>query len=160
MPTLDASAIAQTIQLSVTPVFLLVATGSLLNVLAGRLSRVVDRSRVLMARWPETEGEEHGRVVAELRAADRRMRVINNSILAAVACGIVVCLLVALLFTQAFTGLNLGVAASWAFALAMLLLLVSLLLFLLEVRLAIRAIQVPMDLLEGEELGWLRRQRG
>src|SRR3546814_20996183 len=77
-----------------------------------------------MARWPETEGEEHGRVVAELRAADRRMRVINNSILAAVACGIVVCLLVALLFTQAFPGLNLGVAASWAFALAMLLLLV------------------------------------
>ena len=110
-------------------------------------------------RWPETEGEEHARVVAELRAADRRMRVINNSILAAVACGIVVCLLVALLFTQAFTGLNLGVAASWAFALAMLLLLASLLLFLLEVRLAIRAIQVPMDLLEGEEAGWLRRSR-
>src|SRR3546814_5931675 len=106
-----------------------------------------------------TEGEEHGRVVAELRAADRRMRVINNSILAAVACGIVVCLLVALLFTQAFTGLNLGVAASWAFALAMLLLLVSLLLFLLEVRLAIRAIQVPMDLLEGEDMGWRQQQR-
>src|SRR3546814_9544637 len=80
-------------------------------------SDLVDRSRVLMARWPETEGEEHERVVADLRAADRRMRVINDSILAAVACGIVVCLLVALLFTQAFTGLNLGVAASWAFAL-------------------------------------------
>lgn len=30
--------IAETIQLSVTPVFLLVATGSLLNVLTGRLS--------------------------------------------------------------------------------------------------------------------------
>src|SRR3546814_7072147 len=81
------------------------------------------------------------------------MRVINISSLAAVSGGIVVCLLVALLFTQAFTGLNLGVAASWAFALAMLLLLVSLLLFLLEVRLAIRAIQVPMDLLEGEDMG-------
>src|SRR3546814_3430925 len=68
--TPDASAIAQTIQLSVTPVFLLVATGSLLNVLAGRLSRVVDRSRVLMARWPETEGEEHERVVADLRRSE------------------------------------------------------------------------------------------
>src|SRR3546814_12910023 len=100
--TPDASAIAQTIQLSVTPVFLLVATGSLLNVLAGRLSRVVDRSRVLLARWPETEGEEHGRVVAELRAADRRMRVINYSLLAAVSFDIVVCLLVSLMFTPRF----------------------------------------------------------
>ncbi|WP_338426198.1 DUF2721 domain-containing protein [Sphingopyxis kveilinensis] len=156
--TLDASAIAQTIQLSVTPVFLLVATGSLLNVIAGRLARVVDRSRVLMERWPDTEGAEHDRIVAELRVADRRMAVINNSILAAVAGGIVVCLLVALLFTQAFTGVNLAVAASWAFAVAMLLLLVSLILFLIEVRLAIRTIRVPMDLLELEEMGWRNRQ--
>ncbi|WP_033075544.1 DUF2721 domain-containing protein [Sphingopyxis sp. MWB1] len=157
--SLDASAIAQTIQLSVTPVFLLVATGSLLNVLTGRLSRVVDRSRVLMDRWAETEGAEHEKVVAELRWADRRMDVINNSIGTAVACGIVVCVLVALLFTQAFTGLNLAVAASWAFALAMLLLLVSLILFLVEVRMAIRAIHVPMELMEVEEMGWQRRQR-
>ena len=138
--------------------FLLVATGSLLNVIAGRLARVVDRSRVLMERWPETEGAEHDRIVAELRVADRRMAVINNSILAAVAGGIVVCLLVALLFTQAFTGANLAVAASWAFAAAMLLLLVSLILFLIEVRLAIRTIRVPMDLLEIEEIGWNKRR--
>lgn len=157
--SLDASAIAQTIQLSVTPVFLLVATGSLLNVLTGRLSRVVDRSRVLMDRWAETEGAEHEKVVAELRWADRRMDVINNSIGTAVACGIVVCVLVALLFTQAFTGINLAVAASWAFALAMLLLLVSLILFLVEVRMALRAIHVPMELMELEEMGWRRRQR-
>lgn len=154
----DAGAIAQTIQLSVTPVFLLVATGSLLNVLTGRLSRVVDRSRALMERWAETQGEEHERIVTELRWADRRMGVINNSIGAAVACGIVVCVLVALIFTQAFAGVNLGVAASWAFALAMLLLLVSLVLFLIEVRMAIRAIHVPMELLELEEMGWKRRQ--
>ena len=77
------------------PVFLLVATGSLLNVLTGRLSRVVDRSRALMERSAATEGDEHARVVAELRWADRRMGVINNSIGSAVACGIVVCLLVA-----------------------------------------------------------------
>lgn len=156
----DASAIAQTIQLSVTPVFLLVATGSLLNVIAGRLARVVDRSRSLMMRWPETEGPEHDRIVAELRIADRRMGIINNSILSAVACGIVVCLLVALLFTQAFTGINLGVAASWAFAVAMVLLLTSLILFLIEVRLAIRAIQVPMELLEQEQLSWKQRLGG
>lgn len=150
--------IAATIQLSVAPVFLLVATGSLLNVFTGRLARVIDRSRVLMERWAETEGQEHERVVAELRVVDRRIDVINNSIAAAVACGIVVCLLVALLFAQAFVGFNLGVAAAWVFALAMLLLLLSLALFLFEVRLAIRTIHVPMELLELEEMGWQRRR--
>ena len=151
-------AIAQTIQLSVTPVFLLVATGSLLNVFTGRLARVVDRSRALMDRWANSDGPEHARIVAELRVVDRRIKVINNSIGAAVACGIVVCLLVALLFTQAFTGLDLNVAAAWVFVVATLLLLASLILFLIEVRLAIRTIHVPMELLELEEMGWKKRQ--
>lgn len=158
MTTPDANAIAQTIQLSVTPVFLLVATGSLLNVFTGRLARVVDRSRVLIEQWSETEGREHERLVAELRVVDRRMDIINNSIAAAVACGIVVCLLVALLFAQAFVGFNLGAAAAWVFALAMLLLLASLVLFLIEVRLATRTIHVPLELLELEEMGWRKRQ--
>src|SRR3546814_435256 len=156
----DAGAIAQTIQLSVTPVFLLVATGSLLNGIAGRLARVVGRLRVLMGRWTEPAGVGQESVVAELRVAVRRMRIINNSFLSAVACGIVVCLLVSLLFTQALSGVNLGVAASWAFAAAMLLLLVSLILFLVEVRLAVRAIHVPMELLELEDRDWKRRQIG
>jgi hypothetical protein len=151
-------AIAETIQLSVTPVFLLVATGSLLNVFTGRLARVVDRSRTLIELWGTTDGQEHERIVAELRVVDRRIDVINNSIGAAVACGIVVCLLVALLFTQAVAGFDLGLAAAWVFALAMLLLLLSLALFLYEVRLAIRTIHVPMELLELEEMGWQRRR--
>jgi hypothetical protein len=151
-------AIAEIIQISVTPVFLLVATGGLLNVFTGRLARVVDRSRVLIEQWGETEGQEHERLVAELRVVDRRMDIINNSIAAAVACGIVVCLLVALLFAQAFVGFNLGAAAAWVFALAMLLLLVSLVLFLVEVRLATRTIHVPLELLELGEMGWRKRQ--
>lgn len=151
-------AIAQTIQLSVTPVFLLVATGSLLNVFTGRLARVVDRSRTLMDRWASTAGLEHERVVAELRMVDRRIDVINNSIAAAVACGIVVCLLVALLFAQAFTGVDLNAVAAWVFVVATLLLLASLILFLIEVRLAIRTIRVPMELLEMEEGGWRGRR--
>jgi hypothetical protein len=151
-------AIAEIIQISVTPVFLLVATGGLLNVFTGRLARVVDRSRVLIDQWGETEGDEHVRLVAELRVVDRRMDIINNSIAAAVACGIVVCLLVALLFAQAFVGFNLGAAAAWVFALAMLLLLASLVLFLVEVRLATRTIHVPLELLELEEMGWRKRQ--
>lgn len=155
---IQTGVLAQTIQLSVAPVFLLVATGALLNVLTGRLARVVDRSRDLISRWAETEGKEHERLVSELRAADRRMDIINNSILSAVGCGITVCLLVTLLFVQELLRLDLGIAVSAVFALAMLLLLASLILFLIEVRLAIRTIHVPIELLELEEMGWQRRR--
>lgn len=140
--------IAETIQLSLAPVFLLVATGSILNVVAGRLARVVDRARSLMTQHADTRGSEHQRIVDELRLLDRRMDIINWSIGLAVACGITVCLMVAMLFFVGAGHLELGFAVSAAFIVAMALLLSSLLLFLVEVRLAIRTIHVPMELLE------------
>ena len=51
IPTLPGVAtIAQTIALSLSPVFMLAGIGALLNVLAGRLSRVVDRVPELQRR--------------------------------------------------------------------------------------------------------------
>ena len=141
-------ALAQTIQIALAPVFLLVAMGSLLNVVTGRLARVVDRSRELMARHAETSGDEHTRLVAELRMLDRRMDIINWSIALCVACGIVVCLMVSMLFLMGSgrEALETPIAASFIFA--MLLLLAALIMFLTEVQLAIRTIHVPMELLE------------
>ena len=52
--------IAQTIQLALAPVFVLVAIGNLLNLLSSRLGRVVDRSRRLQERHTATEGSDHG----------------------------------------------------------------------------------------------------
>ena len=59
--------LADTIQIALAPVFLLVATASVMNVIAGRLARVVDRSRVLMGRLPDQSGEARMRAVTELR---------------------------------------------------------------------------------------------
>ncbi|HTK72651.1 MAG TPA: DUF2721 domain-containing protein, partial [Croceibacterium sp.] len=39
--------IVQTIQLALTPVFMLVAIGNIMNILSTRLARIVDRSRIL-----------------------------------------------------------------------------------------------------------------
>lgn len=143
-------ALTQTIQIALGPVFLLVATGGILNVITGRLARVVDRSRDLMAQYAATEGVEHQRVVRELRIIDRRMDIINWSIALCVSCGIVVCVLVSMLFLLGSGQQALGIPIAAAFIVAMLLLLAALLLFLVEVRLAIRTIHVPMELLERE----------
>ena len=142
--------IAETIQLSLAPAFLLVATGSFLNVVTGRLARVVDRARSLQQLHGETEGLEHDRVVRELRRLDRRMDVINWSIALCVACGIVVCIMVAMLFAVGNGRDDLAFAVAAAFIIAMMLLLAGLIAFLVEVRLAIKTIHVPLEMLERE----------
>ena len=124
--------------------------GSLLNVVTGRLARVVDRSRDLIDRYEKTEGPAHARLVHELRMLDRRMGIINSSIALCVACGIVVCIMVAMLFLMGAGQQALAMPIGGAFIVAMLLLLGGLVLFMAEVRLAIRTIHVPMELLERE----------
>ena len=139
--------IAQTIQLSVSPVFMLAGIGALLNVLAGRLSRVVDRSRSLQALHPRTTGPEHDRHVMELRLLARRMNNINHALFLAVSSAVMTCLVVALLFVTVLAGLHIGQYLAVCFILAMVLLIASLVLFMVEVHMSIRAIRVPDELL-------------
>ena len=149
MPTLPAvSTIAQTIQLSVAPVFLLAGIGALLNVMAGRLGRVVDRARRLEMLHPESKGPEHNRHVWELRLLNKRMTIINASIFLIVASAIAVCTVVALLFVAELGNFHIGNAVAIVFIIAMALLVLSLIFFLVEVRLAIHAIRVREELLE------------
>jgi hypothetical protein len=54
------SLIAKTIQLSVAPVFLLTAIGTMLAVLVGRLNRIVDRARILEEHLASVSKDEEG----------------------------------------------------------------------------------------------------
>jgi amino acid transporter len=144
------------IQLAIAPVFLLAGIGSILNVIAGRLNRVVDRSR-LVARWHgETEGDEHARHVGELRLIDRRITLASNAIFLCVASAVIVCMLVTLLFVAELLRANLMNAIAVLFVLAMALLACGLILFLIETRVAVASIKVREELLERERRNWRR----
>ena len=142
------STIAQTIQLSLSPVFMLAGIGALLNVLAGRLSRVVDRVRDLEKLHPRATGPERERYVWELKILDRRIKVINRALLMAVSSAVMTCTVVALLFIAELIGLKIAAVVAWAFILAMLLLIASLVGFIIEVRTSLRAVTVREELLE------------
>jgi hypothetical protein len=142
------STIAQTIQLSLSPVFMLAGIGSLLNVLAGRMSRVVDRARALEQLHPASTGPEHERHVWELRLLDRRISVINAALFLAVASAVMTCMVVALLFVAELAKLHLGTVVALCFILAMLLLIAALVAFLVEVRVSLRAIHIRPELLD------------
>src|ERR671912_417375 len=82
--------LAQIIQLAVAPVFLLAGLGAFLNVCAGRLARIVDRARRLEPRIFESRGEEHDRLIREVRMLDRRIRVVNAAIFTTVLSAVLI----------------------------------------------------------------------
>jgi hypothetical protein len=88
---MDPSALANGIQLSIAPVFLLTAVAALIGALAPRLGRVIDRARAIedkldhldSAPLPQTKISvlEH-----ELQALGKRARMINWSMILLVLC--------------------------------------------------------------------------
>ncbi|USI71743.1 DUF2721 domain-containing protein [Sphingomonas morindae] len=151
MTELPSQTIAHTIQLAVGPVFLLTGLGQILNLFAGRLARVIDRSRVVELRIPELgPGEERDRAVWELRLLDRRMRIVSAAITFGTVSALAIALVVAGLFISGLIGGGFGRATALLFVLATLSLMVALLLFLYEIHLANRSTRVRHELLEHE----------
>lgn len=140
--------VAQTIQLALAPVFVLVAIGNIMNILSTRLGRVVDRSRVLQKLHAETSGTEHDRVVREIRTVDRRIAMISRAILLLVLSGLTIGLCVALLFLEELLDVNLQQVAAGAFILAIGLLMFALTLFMRETRHATAVLRIPQAYLE------------
>ncbi|HYD25309.1 MAG TPA: DUF2721 domain-containing protein [Croceibacterium sp.] len=146
----SGSMIAQTIQLALAPVFVLVAIGNIMNILATRLARIVDRSRHLQAQHKVTAGTEHDMVVREMRLVDRRIHLIGRAILLLVLSGLTIGFCVALLFVEELFDVNLQQVAGAAFFFAVVLLMSALWLFLREVRQATAALRIPETFLELE----------
>ena len=142
--------IAQTIQLALAPVFVLVAIGNIMNILSTRLGRVVDRSRHLQRQHAETSDAEHDAVVREIRMIDRRIAMIGHAILLLVLSGLTIGIVVVLLFLEEVADVSLQQVAAGAFIVAIGLLMSALLLFMKETREATAALRIPETYLELE----------
>ena len=140
--------IAQTIQLALAPTFVLVAIGSIMNILSTRLGRIVDRSRELRRLHAETQGGEHDDVVREIRTVALRMLLVQKALRALVMASLSVGVTVVLLFLAEFAHWALNSVAAGTFIFAIALLMWALLLFLRETRAAAAALQIPEIFLE------------
>lgn len=130
------STITHAIQLAVAPVFLLTAIATLINVMSSRLSRIVDRRRVVDARRSDAADDD---LRGELAQLDRRSQMIYFSIFSAVLSALLVCLVVAGAFVGALLAVDVAKLIAALFVLAMTAMIVALSLFLREVYLAVRA---------------------
>jgi sterol desaturase/sphingolipid hydroxylase (fatty acid hydroxylase superfamily) len=140
--------LAHTIQLALAPAFLLNGIGIILGMLTGRLTRIVDRARVVEAEFTPRDHPLHMHQVNELRLLDRRMRIVNNAIFLATSSAVVLCTVVAAMFLARLAGFGFARTLALMFALSLLLLIASLVMFLIEVRVAVRAIRIRDELLE------------
>jgi hypothetical protein len=140
--------IAQTIQLALAPVFVLVAIGNILNILTSRLARIVDRSRTLQDRHGMIDGQARDVVRREILSLDRRIALINRAITLLVISGLVIGTTVAILFVEEIAGFNLQLVAAATFLLALGLLMGALTLFLYETRVATESLRIPRDTLD------------
>ena len=136
--------IAHVIQLAIAPVFLLTAVGTLLNVLASRLGRPVDRRRVLVDALPQLDAALAADARAELQFNERRTRLIYLSISLAVMCALLICLLIAIAFLDALITADLSQLVAILFVLAMVALIGSLTLFLREIYLGVNTVACPI----------------
>ncbi|HEY7809850.1 MAG TPA: DUF2721 domain-containing protein [Allosphingosinicella sp.] len=141
------STIGHLIQLAIAPVFLLAGIGAILNVLAQRLARVVDRARALEKEFESLDDGQRDRAAAELVLLDRRMSVVNTAISACTASALFVCLVVGILFVADLADIAWGRPLAILFIIAMLLLTIGLILFLYEIRLAARSLRVRQELM-------------
>lgn len=138
--------LAGVIQLAVAPVFLLAGIAGFLNVMSGRLSRIVDRARIVERRVATlTEEPRLSMTRMELRTLWRRVTLINWSIGMCTASALLVCSVIVGLFTGSFWGFHIAGPVVVLFVLALMVLIVALVLFLKEVQLATRVLHAGRE---------------
>jgi uncharacterized membrane protein YGL010W len=130
-------ALAQVIQLAVAPVFLLAGIAGLLGVLSTRLSRIIDRARVIERRIPRAKREEQRQLLhTETTSLWRRTHLIQWAIRSCVMGALMICLVISLLIAALFV-------------VAMLLIITGLIFFLREVAFSTKqtrqGIEVALD---------------
>ena len=135
--------IAHLIQTAIAPVFLLTGVASTLGVLTNRLSRIVDRARVLEEQLEGHPGQA-ATLLSALQVLARRAHYINVAISLSTIAALLVALVVVTLFANAWLRSELGLLIALLFVGAMVCLSAAFISFFIEVRLAVAALRIGL----------------
>lgn len=125
--------ISQAIALALGPVFLLTGIAGMLNVMSGRLSRIIDRGRYLKERRADDSSIPQEDIHNELKILERRRQFTSRAITSCTVSALLVCLVIVTLFLEAMFNVHLSWIIGYLFILAILALVVGLGFFLREV---------------------------
>lgn len=125
--------ISQAIALALGPVFLLTGIAGMLNVMSGRLSRIIDRGRYLTEKRIDHPSIPQEDIWNELKTLERRRYFTSLAITSCTVSALLVCLVIVTLFFEAMFNVPLNTVIGYLFILAILALVVGLAFFLREV---------------------------
>ncbi|HZM43858.1 MAG TPA: DUF2721 domain-containing protein [Burkholderiales bacterium] len=134
--------VGQAIQLALAPVFLLTGIAGLLNVMAGRLARIIDRGRQL-TEAPDRQLPLTDVVTTELQNLERRRHLASAAITACTFSALLICTVIAALFLEVLLAFHMRFIVGMLFTGATLALVAGLAFFLREVHLPTRTIRIP-----------------
>lgn len=138
----DSSTVTHGIQLAVAPVFLLTAVSGLIGAVAGRLSRIIDRGRVLEDKLRRREEPELvGSWETELASLRQRGLLANGAIGLLTMCALMIGLTIVVLFLGETTVFQINRLAMYAFLCGVLCFMAALGCFFAETLLATRALK-------------------
>lgn len=141
-PQAHVSELAQVIQLSVAPVFLLAGLGAIINAMSTRLARAIDRARSLEAELPAADAEKVAKLHGELKTLSIRARLIGRAIALSVLCALLVTVLITVAFVDAFLAADLSVLLAIVFIAALASFSGALLVFLREIFMATASLRI------------------
>jgi Protein of unknown function (DUF2721) len=132
--------VAHSIQLAVAPVFMLTAIAAMIGTVATRLSRIIDRGRVLEDKLDDAAHKDNSHLQDELQQLRRRGRVVNMAMILLTIAAALIGATVLELFVVETTNLRTSVIIPWTFMSGVLSFLLALMCFLVETLLAARAL--------------------
>lgn len=136
--------VAHAIQLALAPVFLLTGIAGLLNVMASRLARIIDRGRTLTEQELPHHLQDPDVFQKELNRLERRRHYASLAITACTCSALLVCVVVAVIFLQVMLQVEFKWLISGLFTASTLILVVGLAYFLREVHLATRTVRIQV----------------
>jgi hypothetical protein len=149
--------IGQVIQLSVAPVFLLAGVGQTLNVLVGRLVRIVDRARLTEEQLPLVVDTHAKELHERLSVLAKRAKLISRAIALTVLCAVLVPIVIVSLFISALLQINMEWLIAIVFIVALVSLAVGLVYFLREVFVATAVLTIGSASTHAESTQQLHR---
>ena len=137
--------VAHAIQLALAPVFLLTGIAGILNVMAGRLARIIDRGRRLTEDPMRPEVRAEDALAIELQSLEQRRHVSSAAITACTFSALLVCMVIAALFLEVLLQLELKWLVGLLFTGSTLALVIGLAYFLREVHLATQTVRFQVS---------------
>lgn len=138
------SDVGHVIQLALAPAFLLTGIAGMLNVMTGRLARIIDRGRYLAEQSIEVEPAIFQSYEIERDNLECRRHLASSAIAACTLSALLVCLVIAVLFVKDILGIEIKWVVSVLFISSTIALIIGLGYFLREVHLATKTVRIVL----------------